>query len=121
MSGLFTRNKGRRGQTEALNLLRERDWIVADLTAGAATEDGLCVCPDGYTWAVEIKNTVSITGSHLRQAKEQARARGSKVRWMLMNKIAGTSSWLVRRQGMRPVVWHVGIEPETEQREACAQ
>ena len=25
--------------------------------------------------------------------------------WMLLSKIAGTSSWLVQRQGMAPVVW----------------
>ena len=112
MSGLITRNKGRRGQTAGLNLLRARDWIVTDLSAGNATEDGMCICPDGHVWAVEIKNTVSITGAHLRQAKEQARARGSKVRWMLLNKIAGTSSWLVRRQGARPAVWHEDQEGE---------
>lgn len=106
MAGAKTRAKGRRGQTAALNMLRVRGWEVADLTAGQSSEDGLCICPDGNVWAVEIKNTVSITGAHLRQAKSQARARGSRVRWMLMNKIAGTSSWLVRRQGMRPVVWH---------------
>jgi hypothetical protein len=41
MAGKSTRAKGRRGQTEALNLLRERDWIVADLSAGVDSEDGL--------------------------------------------------------------------------------
>lgn len=106
MSGAFVRNKGRRGQTAGLNLLRARDWIVTDLSAGNATEDGLCICPDGHVWAVEIKNTVSIMASHMKQAREQARARGSKAKWLLMNKIAGSKSWLIRRQGMRPVIWH---------------
>jgi len=110
MAGSFTRNKGRRGQTAALNLLRERNYVVADLTAGASTEDGLCIDELGQAWSVEVKNTTSITGAHLKQAKEQARARGSKVKWMLMNRIAGTSSWLVRRQGMRPVCWHDDVE-----------
>jgi hypothetical protein len=41
MPGKPTRAKGRRGQTEALSLLRERDWIVADLSAGVDSEDGL--------------------------------------------------------------------------------
>lgn len=109
MAGAYTRNKGRRGQTAALNLLRSRNYIVADLTAGAATEDGLCIDEFGQAWSVEVKKTTSITCAHLKQAKEQARARGSKVKWMLMNRIAGTSSWLVRRQGVRPACWHDGI------------
>jgi len=25
--------------------------------------------------------------------------------WLLMNKIAGSSSWLIQRQGMAPAVW----------------
>ena len=41
MPGRATRTKGRRGQTEALNLLRDRDWTVADLSAGVDSEDGL--------------------------------------------------------------------------------
>ena len=41
MPGRPTRAKGRRGQTEALNLLRDRDWTVADLSAGVDSEDGL--------------------------------------------------------------------------------
>jgi len=41
MAGRATRAKGRRGQTEALNLLRDRDWTVADLSAGVDSEDGL--------------------------------------------------------------------------------
>jgi len=106
MAGSYTRNKGRRGQTAAMNLLRARNYLVADLTAGASTEDGICIDEHGQAWSVEIKNTTNITGAHLRQAREQARARGSRVKWMLMNRIAGTSSWLVRRQGMRPVCWH---------------
>lgn len=104
MSGARTRNKGRRGQTAAANLLRSRDYTVADLSAGVATEDLLATDPEGKTWCCEVKNTASIIPAHLKQAMEQAKAR--RVPWMLMNKIAGTSSWLVRRQGERPVVWH---------------
>jgi len=103
MAGRATRGKGRRGQTEALNLLRDRDWTVADLSAGVDSEDGLACDPDGNWYAVEIKNCASILPAHKRQAMEQARRR--KLPWMLMSKIAGTSAWLVQRQGKAPVVW----------------
>ena len=102
--GKRSRNKGRRGQTAAMNLLRDRDWIVADLSAGVSCEDGLATCPDGHLWAVEVKNTVSITVIHRNQAMRQAKERRAK--WMLISKIHGTKSWLVQRQGMKPAVWH---------------
>ena len=104
MAGLATRNKGRRGQTEAIDLLRERDWIVADLSAGVDCEDGLAFDIDGNCWALEVKNTAAITQAHKKQAMAQAKKR--RLPWLLMNKIAGTSSWLVQRQGKKPVVWH---------------
>lgn len=103
MSGKATRSKGRRGQTAAANLLRDRDWSVADLSAGIASEDILATDPDGKSWAVEVKNCASITPAHLKQAMEQAKKR--RLPWMLLNKIAGTACWLVRRQGIDPVVW----------------
>ena len=108
MSGSTTRDKGRRGQTAALNLLRSRDWTVADLSSGISCEDGLAICPDGIVYAVEIKNTANILQSHRNQAMRQARDRGKNTRWMLMNRITGTASWLVQRQGERPAVWHEG-------------
>ncbi len=103
MSGKSTRAKGRRGQSAAANLLRDRDWTVADLSAGTASEDLLATDPDGKTYAVEVKNTIDIRQSHVRQAQEQAALR--KLPWMLMNKIAGSRSWLVRRHGEQPWVW----------------
>jgi len=103
MPGRATRSKGRRGQTEALNLLRNRDWTVADLSAGVDSEDGLACDTDGNWWALEVKNCTSITLAHRRQAMEQAKRR--RLPWLLMHKIAGTSSWLVQRQGRAPVVW----------------
>ena len=108
MAGKRTRAKGRRGQTEALNLLRDRDWTVADLSAGVDSEDGLACDPEGQYWAVEVKNCAQITLANRRQAMEQAKRR--RLPWMLMNKIAGTSSWLVQRQGKRPVIWHNTME-----------
>lgn len=104
MSGKATRAKGRRGQTAAANLLRARDYTVADLSAGVATEDLIATNAEGKSWCVEVKNTASITPAHLKQAREQARKR--RLPWMLMNKLEGTSSWLIRRQGERPTVWH---------------
>ena len=103
MSGKSTRAKGRRGQSAAANLLRDRDWTVADLSAGTASEDLLATDLDGKTYAVEVKNTIDIRQSHVRQAQEQAALR--KLPWMLMNKISGSRSWLVRRHGEQPWVW----------------
>lgn len=101
------RSKGRRGQQEARELLQSRDYSVAELNAGTAVEDfWACDLSAGRTYSVEVKNTISITTAHRTQAQKQA----ARVRlpWMLMSKVAGTSSWLVQRQGERPVIWHVG-------------
>lgn len=84
-------------------MLRERDWIVADLSAGIATEDLLAKDPDGGDWSVEVKMTKAITVEHRKQAQEQAKQR--RARWMLCSHIEGTSSWLVQRQGCLPTVW----------------
>ncbi len=104
MSGKSTRSKGRRGESEAKELLQSRDWVVADLSAGLSTEDLLATDTSGKTWAVEVKNTVSITQAQRKQAIQQSKNR--RQSWMLMNKIAGTSSWLIQRQGEKPTVWH---------------
>lgn len=104
MSGNASRSKGRRGETAFKNLLTSRDWSVADLSSGISSEDLLVIDPDGVTWSCEVKNTMNIMLSHFYQAKRQAAER--KARWMLANKLHGTTSWLVRRQGEKPVVWH---------------
>ena len=99
------RSKGRRGQQAARELLTGRDWSVAELNAGTAAEDfWACELLTGRTYSVEVKNTMSITTAHRKQCMEQA-AR-SKLPWMLLSHIAGTGSWLVQRQGERPMVWH---------------
>ena len=95
---------GRRGETAFKNLLTSRDWSVADLSSGISSEDLLVIDPDGVTWSCEVKNTAIITTAHVAQAMVQGVKR--KARWMLANHIPGTSSWLVRRQGEKPVVWH---------------
>ena len=97
------RAKGRRGQQMAADVLRNLDWSVAELNAGTVAEDFIAVNPDGVSYSVEVKNTKSITTLHREQAMRQAKAR--KLPWMLMSHIAGTSAWLVQRQGCKPTVW----------------
>lgn len=97
------RTKGRKGQREAADLLRSRDWTVAELNAGTVAEDFLAVSPSGQSYSVEVKNTVAITEAHRKQAMAQAKAR--RLPWMLVSKISGTSSWLVQRQHVVPTVW----------------
>jgi len=104
------RAKGRKGQREANELLTDLDWSVAELNAGTAVEDFIAVDPDGKSWSVEVKNTVVITAAHRKQAQTQAKKR--RLPWLLINKIAGTSSWLIQRQGLRPTVWHEKKEDE---------
>jgi hypothetical protein len=98
------RAKGRRGQQDAGNVLRSRDWRVAELNAGTDVEDFIGIDPDGKTWAIEVKNTANIMTIHRKQAMEQGKKR--RLPWMLMSKIAGTSAWLVQRQSMVPVVFN---------------
>ena len=104
MSGKASRSKGRRGQTEFAALLASRDWTHVETAAGKATEDFLAIDPHGIAWSVEVKNCSGILPAHKTQAMAQAKAR--KARWMLASHIAGSSSWLIQRQGERPVVWH---------------
>lgn len=103
MSGRATRAKGRRGETLAKDLLQSLDYKVHDLTAGLDSEDLVATDPSGKTWSVEVKNTVGITTAH--RAAAMARAKASRLPWMLMSSIAGTGCWLVQRQGRRPTVW----------------
>lgn len=104
--GASQRNKGRRGQQELANLLRSRDWNVIEANAGTAVEDFVAFDADGKAWSVEVKNTVSITEAHRKQAMEQAKKR--KLPWMLASKITGTPCWLVQRQGYKATVWEAG-------------
>ena len=98
------RIKGVKGQCRAAELLRSRDYHVDQLSGGISTEDLIATDPDGKAWSCEVKNTISMTHAHVKQAMEQAKKRN--LPWMLMQHLRGSSSWLVRRQGMRAVVWH---------------
>ena len=100
------RDKGRRGQTAAEHLLKDRDWIVDQITAGIKREDIVATDPNGKAYSVEVKNCLSITTTHRHQAMRQAKERG--LSWMLMSKIAGTTSWLIQQgdaAGIRIFVW----------------
>ena len=88
MAGKSTRDKGRRGESEAKRLLAEKDWeILADTTAGLATGDLIAQSPDGFIYDVEVKNRVEI---HVPDFVGQAMKNAGKKRWMVMAKIANT-------------------------------
>lgn len=104
MSGLTARRKGRRGESTAKKLLAERDFeILADTTAGIATDDLVAQSPDGCVWSVEVKNCKNL---QLAQFVAQAKRNAGKKRWMLLCKIDQSCTWLVLRKGSRPTVWH---------------
>ena len=104
-----SRNKGRKGQREDRELLQSRDWSVAELNSGTQAEDfWACELATGRAYSVEVKNCAAITTAHRKQAITQAGK--AKLPWLLLSKIAGTSSWLVQRQSERPVVWHEGVQ-----------
>lgn len=102
--GKAQRAKGSRGQTAAKHLLLDRDWKVISTTAGIKTEDFVATDQFGKQWSIEVKNCAVITQAHRKQAMDQAKKRG--LPWMLISKIAGTSSWLVQRQDCLPMVWN---------------
>ena len=111
MGGSMSRSKGRRGQLAFRLLLQDRDWTVAELNAGTSVADFWANDPHGKTWSVEVKNVAVLNVARFRrQAIEQA----GSLPWLLGCKIPGTSSWLVLRQGERPVVWHEKKEKNNE-------
>ena len=104
MSGMTSRRKGRRGETTAKRLLADRDYtVIADTTAGIATDDLVARDKDGALWSVEVKNQKNICPEKF---SGQARENAGQNRWMVLAHIANTSSWLVLRQAERPTIWH---------------
>ena len=104
MAGKQTRDKGRRGECEDKRLLTDRDWeILADTTAGLATGDLIVKSPDGTIYDVEVKNRSQL---NIPQFVGQAMKNAGKQRWMVMAKIANTSSWLCMAKSKKPWVWH---------------
>lgn len=98
------RRKGAKGQSVAASLLRDRDWIVDQVTSGIASHDLTGTDISGKTYAIEVKNVAGILPAHKRQAIEQGKNR--RLPWMLMSHIEGSSSWLIQRQSELPTVWH---------------
>lgn len=102
--GKPSRDKGRKGQREAKELLADRDYeILADTSSGLSTDDLVVKCPLGKIYSVEVKNTKSI---NIAAFRKQAITNAKRNPWILVCKIDQTSSWLVLQKGARPVVWH---------------
>lgn len=102
--GKMSRDKGRRGQTEAAHLLKDRDWSIIETSSGKKCEDIVAESPEGKRYSVEVKkHRVLNLGAFLTQAREQAAAR--KLDWMLIAHLSGTSSWLIMRKGEAPTIW----------------
>ena len=101
--GKSQRSKGRKGQREFRRLLEDRDWQVAELNGGTSVEDFWATDEHGKTWSVEVKNTASI---NVRAYRQQAMRQAGKMPWLLGCKIDGTSSWLILRKAMKPIVWN---------------
>ena len=97
-----SRRKGRAGESEAKNLLLDKDWDVADLTAGCSTEDFWATDPQGVTWSVEVKNRKVIS---IPTFRNQAITNAKKKPWMLMVKLEGLGEWLIIRKGKKSTVW----------------
>lgn len=104
MSGKASRNKGAKGQREFKALLSDRDWVFDAITAGISAADLIGTDPTGRTWCIEVKNCAGILPAHKKQAMDQGKSR--RLPWLLASKIAGSSSWLIQRQGEAPQVWH---------------
>ena len=50
--GAMSRRKGAAGQGEFAAMLRDRDWVVDQLTAGLSTGDFVATDPQRVTWIV---------------------------------------------------------------------
>ena len=101
--GKSSRNKGKRGERAAKDLLTSRDWtILADTTAGLSTDDLVCQSPDGRVVSVEVKNCKLI---NVPEFVKQARANAKNNHWLLLCHIDNTRSWLGMGKGRLPGVW----------------
>lgn len=110
--GKAQRNKGRRGETAAKQLLQDRDYtILADTSAGVSQADVIAMDELGTVFAVEVKNTASINVAAYRK---QAIAQAGRMNWMLMCKIAGTNCWLVMGKHRNTTVWEEKGNGNTE-------
>lgn len=98
------RDKGRRGQTEAMTLLAEYGFTVIEANAGRACED-LIAIRDGVTYCVEVKHhrKPDLPAFKL-QARIQAKAR--KLPWLLMVRWPDHPyTFAVEGKGVAPDFW----------------
>ncbi len=114
MSGCLSRNKGRRGEREAVDLLTERGWEVIELGPGRLAEDVVATDPRGTTHAVEVKHHVVWRLADWRkQAKEQAKRR--RHPWLLMCRVPNMPGcFYVEGAEVKPVVWRGNAARECE-------
>lgn len=105
MTGTHSRNKGRRGEREAVLLLEERGWQIIELGPGRKTEDIIAEDERGIRYSVEVKNhLVWHLTDWRRQAKEQARKR--KCHWLLMARVPMQAhTFYVEGTGRESCVW----------------
>ena len=105
MSGLHSRNKGRRGEREAVHLLEERGYQIIELGPGRKTEDVVAEDERGRRWSVEVKNHDRWSLREFRrQAKEQARQR--KASWLLLVRVPDCpGTFYAEGTGIGPCVW----------------
>ena len=105
--GKKSRDKGRRGQREAILLLQNRDWTVLEGNSGKSTEDLWAVDDNGRTWSIEVKN---VKQPNFTDIKKQAitNANKNKLPWMIMIRIPGYKSWLIIQKGNKPKIWGEG-------------
>lgn len=101
----LSRNKGRRGEREAVNLLTERGWTIVELGPGRKTEDIIATDDRGVMYAVEVKNhAIWRLYDWRKQAKEQARKR--KCRWLLLARVPMCpGTFYVEGDERTPCVW----------------
>lgn len=106
MSGLTSRRKGRKAESEFKKLLEDRDWIIeADLTAGVSSADLLATSPDGIMYVVEVKNHKATQWRYFR-AQAVRQAEKLKRPWMLACRIDGFAAYVVIKHGDKPIVWN---------------
>ena len=100
-----SRSRGKRGESEARDLLTERDWtILANTADGTDVEDIIATSPDGTVYSIEVKNTkqIDITAI-LKQARSNAAKK--KLPWLAMCKISQSRAWIVWCKGEQPKMW----------------
>jgi len=100
--GKASREKGKRGEREAANLIR--DWTGWDIRRRVRQHDGDSDLEGIPGWSVEVKNVSRPTLGMVAQWVSQAQEQANGLRWVLVYK---------RQPGQWRAVWEMeGIEVE---------